>query len=200
MLPLNEGVLYILNWINKFSGPLVVAVAGGTASGKSYVTRAVTSIVPDSNVFSMDHYYLGRSKRNGDNFDEPSALDLPLFYDHLGMLKRGQGIRKPIYDFVISERVGVEEGFLPKRVIFVDGLFALSELLLPLIDLKVFVYALEPVRFIRRMDRDIRERGRTVEEVTARWSNTIKPMYDLHIEFQMDLADLVIDNNSYLPN
>lgn len=197
MLPVNEGVLYIQEWANRFLG-CVVAVAGGTASGKSYVVKQVSDRVPDSKVFSIDHYYLGRSRMQGDNFDEPSALDLGLFYEHLGMLRNGQRIRKPVYDFSVSERVGVED-YKPGRVVLVDGLFALHKNILPLVDLKVFVYAPEEVRFTRRLDRDIRERGRDIEEVSKRWSNTVKPMHDLHVEPQREIADLVINNDTYLP-
>ncbi|MBS3159625.1 uridine kinase [Candidatus Woesearchaeota archaeon] len=207
MLTTQEGINYLRGYLSTCDR-CILGVAGGSASGKSYLVDELHRVVNDSKILQMDDYYKGSSvilrekKIKGDsndvNFDEPSAIDIDLLVEHLSLLKNGLKIKKPIYNFKRHERCDAED-YEPSKVIFLDGLFALNPALIRFLDLKIFMYAPAFVRYIRRADRDFRERGRTSDEIKYRWTTTVEPMYKLHIASQKDIADLVLSNIDYLP-
>jgi uridine kinase len=168
----------------------VIGIAGGSGSGKTTFARAIEKALGpgQSAVLSQDHYYIDQSARfTGDgesvNFDHPEALDFPLLRDHLLALKAGRGIDVPVYEFATHKRLARTERFEPLPVILLDGTLILSqELIRPCLDLSFFVGCPEKVRFERRLERDVRERGRTPEGVRKQFERQVKPMHDLFVE------------------
>jgi uridine kinase len=194
---------------------LVVGVAGGSGSGKTTeVTNFLENKLHLKNVtISLDNYYRGKTWMeeqakigNEYNWDEPQALDLELLMEHLSALKRGEKIVVPEYDFTVSERkiLSPEEEkqreIDPEKldIIIVEGLFALNETLLGQIDFKTFVNASMETRLMRRMLRDIAERGRSPESVLSAFINTVEAMHQKYIQPTIENADIIL-NNKYNP-
>lgn len=180
---------------------IFIGIAGGTASGKTTVSKKLHNGTKDFgsvSILRMDDYYksfdeLSLEERKKINYDHPNSYDVDLFIDHLKKLKAGQAINKPIYDFVNHKRSDEIEVIFPADVIIIEGimLFAIPELL-PFYDIKVFVDTPNDIRFIRRLQRDINERGRTLESVITQYLTTVRPMHMQFVEPSKIHADLIV--------
>lgn len=167
--------------------PLIIGVAGGSGSGKTTVARTIhDALGVDGGFVDQDAYYrplarLTLEERRLVNFDHPDSLDLDLFRAHLATLARGAPIDKPVYDFAQHTRSAETVRIDPCEVVLVDGilLFADAELR-QLLDIRIFVDVADDVRFIRRLQRDLAERGRSVDMVIEQYLSTVRPM---HLEF-----------------
>ena len=154
-------------------------------------------------MISQDSYYkqndhLTYNERSNINFDHPNAIDFDLLIDHVKELKKGNSIDQPIYSFVTHNRVKDTLKTFPKKVVIIEGiLIYTNKTLRDLIDIKVFVHADSDERLIRRLRRDISERGRDLNEVLERYQSTLKPMHEEFIEPTKNFADLIIPNDSY---
>lgn len=174
-----------------------VGIAGGTGAGKTTLVRTLVERFGGS-VLDLDSYYVDRGslpaeERSRLNYDEPGAIDVDLLLDHLGRLHRGEPIAKPVYSFEHHTRVGAAP-LAPARLVVVEGLFTWCwEPVRRLLALKVFVDAPADVRIIRRLRRDVAERGRTMEHVLQQYLLTVRPMHDLYVEPCRRSADLVVD-------
>jgi uridine kinase len=182
------------------SHPLVVGIAGGTSSGKTTVTREITQALGESNIALLQHdsYYKDLSQFNGNqpheiNFDHPDAYDTKLLIEHLKELKRGTTIRQPVYSYVTYRRAEETKPVEPKRTIVVEGIMVFFEPeLRELIDVKVFVDTDDDERVLRRIRRDVLERGRTIESVMKQYIETVKPMHLEFVEPTKRWADVII--------
>lgn len=185
----------------------VIGVAGGSGSGKSTVTRQVIASVGASNaaVLMQDDYYLDESHKSFDercltNYDHPDAFDWPLMMQHLQALRSGQAIDMPQYDFANHIRSKNTVRVLPAAIIVVEGLFALFDPeLRKLMSLKVFVDTAPDVRFIRRLQRDIAERGRSAESVIEQYLQTVRPMHKQFIEPTKRNAHVILPHGANGP-
>lgn len=177
----------------------LVGVTGGTGAGKSAIVRAFVDRVGGT-VIDLDSYYKDRSgltpeERIGINYDEPAAFDVALLVAQVAQLARGQAVEKPVYAFATHTRVGVEV-IAPAPLVVVEGLFALWwEPLRSLLDVKVFVDAPPDLRLIRRIRRDIAERGRAVDQVVHQYLATVRPMHERYVEPTRVHADLIVAND-----
>jgi uridine kinase len=180
--------------------PFVIGVAGGTGSGKTTVVNAIARKVGEERLAILPHdaYYrdyvdLPKDVLDGKNFDHPDSLETDLLIRHVKALKAGAAVEAPIYDFKVHRRAPETRRIEPKRVIVVDGILIFAEQLLrPLFDVKIFVDTDADVRLIRRIRRDIAERGRTVESVVAQYEMTVRPMHLEFVEPSKRWADLII--------
>ena len=178
----------IVNQLLKNQGIVLVGIAGGTSSGKTYLARKL-----NYSIISIDDYYKGRNNMVNDNYDHPHALELNLLKKHLLLLKQNKSIKKPIYDFTTHLRKGYET-FRPSKVIVVEGIFALSNIFNAIFDVKVFVDAPRKTRLARRIERDERERGRTSNSVIEMFNSTVEPMHIKYVLPAKEHADIVIRN------
>ena len=184
---------------------LILGIAGGTGSGKTTVVRQILNELPgdEVTVISQDSYYkqndhLSYEERCRINFDHPHAIDFDLLIDHVKKLKHGNSVEQPVYSFVTHNRVKDTVITHPKSVVIFEGiLIYTNKELRDLMDIKVFVNADSDERLIRRMKRDIKERGRDLNEVLDRYQNTLKPMHQEFIEPTKNFADLIIPNDKY---
>jgi uridine kinase len=187
--------------------PFVIGVAGGSGSGKSTVTRQVlASIGPEmAAVVMQDDYYLDQShlspnERHKTNYDHPDAFDWPLMMQHVQALRRGEAIEMPEYDFALHNRSRKTIPLKPAPVIVIEGLFALYDAeLRKMMSLKIFVDTAPDVRFIRRLQRDIAERGRSTESVISQYLNTVRPMHKQFIEPTKREADVILPHGANGP-
>ncbi len=180
--------------------PLVIGVAGGSGSGKTtVVTRIIESLGPDEvNVIEHDRYYrhhpeLRLEERAALNHDHPNALETELMVRHLDTLRAGGTVQVPVYDFTRHARLDRTDLMQPRRAIIVEGILILADKALrDLMDVKVFVDTDDDTRFIRRLRRDISERGRTVESVIEQYMATVKPMHLEFVEPSKRYADIIV--------
>jgi len=180
--------------------PLVIGLAGGTGSGKTTVAEAIVDAAGADNVtiLPQDAYYLAQADippaaRAMINYDEPSAFDNDLLVEHVDTLVQGRPIERPVYDFERDDRSPQTVTLKPAPVLVVEGILVLHEpTLRDRFTLKVFVDAPPDERFIRRLERDVRERGRRAESVIAQYRRSVKPMHDLFVEPTKQHADLII--------
>lgn len=183
--------------------PVFIAVAGGSSSGKTTVVNKITANVQGYPVVVMKHddYYKDQShmtmeERRNVNYDHPFALDNDLFYEHLKRLMSGQAIEKPTYDFVQLTRATQTEVIHPAKIIIIEGILVLEDARIrELADIKIFVEADDDLRFIRRLQRDIKERGRTIESVVSQYLQTVKPMHYAFVKPTKRYADIIIPND-----
>lgn len=184
--------------------PYVMLVAGGSASGKSTVVDEVLKRagLEDVIIIKQDDYYhdqkdIPLDKRRLMNYDHPSSLDNTLLKAHLETLLQFQSIEKPTYDFVNHTRSSTTQKIEPKNIIIVEGILVLhDEAIRSLSDLNIYVELDDDTRFIRRMLRDINERGRTLENIIEQYQSTVKPMYHAFIRPTKRYADILIPNDS----
>ena len=184
---------------------LVLGIAGGTGSGKTTVVKQILNELPSAEVtvISQDSYYrqndhLTYQERCNINFDHPNAIDFDLLIHHIKELKMGNHIEQPIYSFVTHNRIKDKLKTFPKKVVIIEGILIFTNKeLRNLIDIKVFVHADSDERLIRRLRRDIDERGRDINEVLKRYQSTLKPMHQEFIEPTKNFADLIIPNDTY---
>lgn len=179
----------------------IIGIAGGTASGKTTVASKVyeeTKKMGSVAMIKIDDYYkcldhLPIEERRKTNFDHPDAYDVSLLLKQLNDLKNGLEIEKPTYDFSINTRSKITEKVKPSNVIIVEGImtFAIPELR-DLFDIKIFVDTPDDIRFIRRLTRDIKERGRTLDSVINQYTQTVRPMHLTFVEPSKRYADIII--------
>ena len=180
--------------------PVTIGVAGGSGSGKTTVARVLLDRIGADNIAYIPHdsYYRDLSELPGDqraaiNFDHPDSLDTDLFIKHIRMLQAYQSIPMPVYDFEIDRRLEEVQTVKPRPVILVEGILIFVEARLrDLFDVRIFVDTDDDVRFIRRLQRDILERGRTVESVIQQWMQTVRPMHLEFVEPSKRYAHLII--------
>lgn len=183
--------------------PLLILVAGGSASGKSTVVQEILDRagLDDVLIIKHDDYYHDQSDlplnvRFQTNYDHPSSLDNGLLYTHLQQLLRGEAIDKPVYDFVNHTRSDVIEHVKSKPIIIVEGILILeNERIRELSDMNLFVELDDDTRFIRRMLRDMKERGRTLDSIIMQYEKTVKPMFHKYIKPTKRFADVIIPND-----
>ena len=181
--------------------PILIGIAGGSASGKSSIAQRLKeefSLTNSVVIIRQDDYYkdqthLSMEERVKTNYDHPFAFDNDLLIKHLHELMEGRSIEKPIYDYTVHNRSEVTETVKPCDVIVLEGLFVLeSEKLRELLDMKIFVDTDADIRFIRRMVRDVKERGRSLDSVVSQYTTTVRVMHDLFIEPSKRYANLII--------
>jgi len=185
---------------------LVIGIAGGTGSGKTTLAHAVQQQLGDSRsmIVSQDAYYKDRrdvavEQRMEINYDHPDALDLPLLAEHLRALKSDVNVVVPRYDFTTHTRKHAGVLTSPKPVVIVEGILLFSEPLVRAVcDLMVFVDTADDVRFVRRLTRDMAERGRTAESVVEQYLETVRPMHRQFVSGGEKYADLVISGEAPL--
>ena len=179
---------------------MIIGICGGTGSGKTTIARKVMEAVGRKNVILLeqDSYYrnledMPLDERRQTNFDHPDSIDSEMLMNHLKRLKGANSIEMPIYDFKTHTRRRETEHLEPKPVVIVEGILIFSEArVLSLLDVRVFVDTPDDIRFIRRLQRDIIERGRTVESVIAQYHATVRPMHFEFVEPSKRHADLII--------
>ena len=184
---------------------LIIGIAGGTGSGKTTVVNQIVKQLPTDEVcvISQDSYYkatdnLSYEERTKINFDHPRAIDFQLLIKHLKDLKKGKTVNQPVYSFVTHNRTKDIFKTHPRKVVIVEGILIFnSEELRDLFDIKIFVHAETDERLIRRVRRDITDRGRDIDEVLNRYQNTLKPMHQQFIEPTKNFADIIIPNDRY---
>ncbi|OYU84482.1 MAG: uridine kinase [Flavobacterium sp. BFFFF2] len=184
---------------------LIIGIAGGTGSGKTTVVHQIMNELPETEVgiISQDSYYketqnLSFDERALINFDHPRAIDFDLMVEHLIDLKEGKTIEQPVYSFVTHNRTQDTIVTHPRKVMIVEGILIFThQVLREMFDVKIFVHADSDERLIRRLKRDISERGRDMEEVLNRYQSTLKPMHQQFIEPTKAFADIIIPNDKY---
>lgn len=179
----------------------VIGVAGGTGSGKSTFTDRIKDAYPNQvTVLYYDNYYKSRDnipfeERKKLNFDHPDALETDLLIEHIKLLKRGEAIDVPIYDFTQHTRTNEKIHIEPRPILIVEGILTLQNVeLVDLMDIKIFVEADADERILRRAIRDVKERGRDLEGVAEQYLQTVKPMHYLYVEPTKSIADIVINS------
>lgn len=185
------------------NGVRIVGIAGGSGSGKTTIVTRVTEIVRDYALVPQDNYY--RSVEHvtnqfitGFNFDHPDAFDNDLLWEHLQALKAATPIRMPQYDFVHNRRTNETVLVEPRRLVILEGIMIFfDKRIRDLIDLKLYVDTPDDIRFIRRLKRDISERGRTVDSVIEQYIKVVRPGHYEFVEPTKAYADLVIPEGGF---
>ena len=184
---------------------MIIGISGGTGSGKTTVAQKIIAPVGDGNVvyLQQDSYYrnLGDMPidlRHRVNYDHPDAFDTDLLINHLAALRAGEGIEQPIYDYPTHSRRSETIHVQPKPVIIVEGILVfVNPQMRGLMDLKIFVDTDADIRFIRRLDRDVHERGRSVESVIKQYTTTVRPMHLQFVEPSKRYADVIIPEGGF---
>lgn len=184
--------------------PIIIGIAGGTGSGKSTLANNIKKEFANNiTMLSHDFYYKNHEELSFDerrklNFDHPKAFDTYLLIEHLNKLKNGESIQRPNYSFVnhLREKDTVE--VVPKKVIIVEGILIFeNKELRNMMDIKIFVDTDADIRFIRRLTRDVRDRGRTLESVIDQYKTTVKPMHEEFVEPSKKHADIIVPEGGY---
>lgn len=184
--------------------PLIIGVVGGSGSGKTTVSRAIldatglgTAFI-DADAYYKDLAHLTLDERKQVNFDHPDALDNDLLVAHLHQLSQGQAIDKPTYDYAAHTRAQATVRIEPSEIVVVDGILLFTDpRLLALFDIKIFVDVSDDIRFIRRMQRDISERGRSVQDVVRQYLGTVRPMHLEFVEPSKRHADVILPEGGH---
>ncbi|MFZ0213123.1 MAG: uridine kinase [Candidatus Acidiferrales bacterium] len=185
--------------------PFVIGICGGTGSGKTTITNRLSQALSGSGVLVLqqDHYYrdlhhLTPEERSQQNFDHPNAIDTQLFIAHVRQLREGRPIDRPVYDFTQHRRLSETVRLESRPAILVEGILIFeNEALRNLMDLKIFVDTDADVRLIRRLVRDIRDRGRTLESVVEQYQKTVRPMHLEFVEPSKRHADVIIPEGGH---
>jgi uridine kinase len=180
--------------------PLVIGVAGGSGSGKTTVVRRIVDALDDARVTVLEHdrYYRDRNdlrleERAALNYDHPDSLETDLLVRHVHELRAGRAVEAPVYDFARHARMAETVTITPRRALIVEGILIYTDpALRKLMDVKVYVDTDDDTRFIRRLRRDISERGRTVESVIDQYMSTVKPMHLEFVEPSKRYADIIV--------
>jgi len=176
----------------------IIGISGGSGSGKTTIVRQIAQIVPDFVCIAQDSYYKSAEYMDNQNitafnFDHPSAFDTDLMVEHLRALKRGETIHVPVYDFVRHRRSEQTVEVAPRSLVLFEGIMVFVDpRVRDLLDLKLYVDTPDDIRFIRRLQRDIKERGRTVESVIRQYLEVVRPGHLEFIEPTKAYADLII--------
>jgi uridine kinase len=181
-------------------GTFVIGVAGGSGSGKTTVVRRIVDSLGSDHVTLLQHdrYYRDRNdlrleERAALNYDHPDSLETDLLVRHVSDLKRGKAVDVPTYDFARYARLAETENVQPRRALIVEGILIFADAALrDLMDIKVFVDTDSDTRFIRRLQRDVAERGRTMESVIDQYQTTVKPMHLEFVEPSKRYADVIV--------
>lgn len=179
---------------------MIIGICGGTGSGKTTIARAIVDSVGAQNVIliEQDSYYrnladMPLDERHQANFDHPDAIDSDMLVNHIERLKQGEPIEMPVYDMVTHTRHDHTETLMPKPVVIVEGILIFAEpRILALLDMRVFVDTPDDVRLMRRLRRDITERGRTIERTLEQYERTIRPMHFEFVEPSKRNADIIV--------
>ncbi|MBQ9328403.1 MAG: uridine kinase [Solobacterium sp.] len=185
--------------------PILIGIAGGSASGKTSIAETIRDTFSDTRsvlIIRQDDYYKDQSslkmeERVKTNYDHPFAFDNELLISHLKSLLAGVAVDKPTYDFKVHNRSEITEHLEPADVILLEGLFVLEdERLRDLEHIKVFVDTEADIRFIRRLVRDIKERGRELDNIVEQYTNTVRVMHNMFIEPSKRYADIIIPDGA----
>ena len=178
---------------------LVIGIAGGTGSGKTtLMDNLIAKFKDDVTILSHDNYYkrhdeLTYEQRCLLNYDEPAALETDLMARHLKLLRQGQTIDCPVYDFTVHNRSDKTIPIVPKKVIIVEGILIFeNQPLRDLMDIRIFVDTDADVRLCRRIKRDVQQRGRTLESVLTQYQDTVKPMHEMYVEPSKKYANIIV--------
>ena len=178
---------------------LVIGIAGGSGSGKTTLLKnLLTKFGENATVISHDNYYrrhdeLTYEERCELNYDEPAAFETDLMVQQLNLLRRGQAIDCPVYDFTVHNRSNETVRIYPSKVILVEGILIFENpQLRELMDIRIFVDADADIRLCRRIKRDVNKRGRSLESVLLQYQQTVKPMHELYVEPSKKYANLVV--------
>lgn len=185
--------------------PVIIGIAGGSGSGKTTIAESVVAAVGADTVSLIQHdaYYrdlphLSLEERSRVNYDHPDSLETELLIEHINMLRAGREIARPVYDFTIHRRTVETVPVRPEPVVVIEGILVLSEReLRDLMDLRIYVDADSDLRFMRRLQRDIVERKRTLESVIAQYQQTVRPMHLQFVEPSKRYADIIVPNGGY---
>ena len=181
----------------------IVGIAGGSGSGKTTIVNRITELVRDYALVAQDNYYRSAEHITNRtiteaNFDHPEAFDSELLYRHLSQLKAGETIRMPQYDFVHHRRLQSTVPVAPRRLVIFEGIMIYTDARIRnLIDLKLYVDTPDDIRFIRRLRRDITERGRTVDSVIQQYVEKVRPGHYEFVEPTKVFADLIIPEGGF---
>ena len=189
----------------KHPDPLVIGIAGGSGSGKTTVVQTILQRVGLDKIALLQHdsYYKDLSRLPATqhlevNFDHPNSLETELLIQHIAALRAGMAVEVPIYDFATDSRTSQTFTVHPKRVILVEGILIFTEpKLREMCDVKIFVDTDADLRFIRRLERDIHERGRTADSVIAQYQRTVRPMHLEFVEPSKRYADIIIPEGGF---
>ncbi len=184
---------------------MIIGICGGTGSGKTTITSRIIETLSEKNVIVLeqDNYYKGFpelpfAERVKVNFDHPDSMDTPLLAEHVRRLREGQSIERPTYDFANFRRVDETVRIEPRSAIIIEGILIFeNKVLRDLMDIKIFVDTDADLRFIRRLERDIRERGRTMEMVVQQYMATVRPMHMEFVEPSKRYADMIIPEGGH---
>jgi uridine kinase len=184
--------------------PLIIGVVGGSGSGKTTVSRAILDATGlgaafiDADAYYKDLGHLTLEERKQVNFDHPDALDNDLLIVHLQQLSQGIAIEKPTYDYAAHTRAEARVRVEPSEIVIVDGILLFTDpRLLALFDIKIFVDVADDIRFIRRMQRDMNERGRSVQDVVRQYMGTVRPMHLEFVEPSKRHADVILPEGGH---
>ncbi len=185
--------------------PIVIGIAGGSGSGKTTVVRRLIASLGDDKVSVLEHdrYYRDRGdlrleERAALNYDHPDSLETDLLVRHVQALRAGDAVQAPQYDFARHDRLDASETVPPRPAVIVEGILIFADAALrALMDVKVFVDADDDTRFIRRLQRDIAERGRTVQSVIDQYLGTVKPMHLEFVEPSKRYADIIVPQGGH---
>ena len=179
--------------------PIIIGIAGGTASGKSTFAKNIDLKYKDKlTILSHDYYYKNRSdltfeERTKINYDHPNAFDTDLLIEHLKLLKQGQSIEHPVYSYKTHLREDYTETSNPSRVIIVEGILIFeNKELRDLMDIKIFIDADADTRLSRRIVRDLETRGRSLDTILEQYFTTVKPMHEEFVEPSKKFADIIV--------
>ena len=185
---------------------MIIGIAGGTGSGKTTITdRLVEKFGGNVSVVHHDNYYKAHHNMPYEercllNYDHPDSFDTDMMIEHLRLLKSGKSVQCPVYDYSIHDRSEKTITIEPTRVIIVEGILIYAEpRLCDLMDVKIFVDTDADIRLSRRIMRDVKKRGRSVESVIEQWRDTVKPMYELYVEPTKKRADIIIPEGGKNP-
>ena len=184
---------------------LIIGIAGGTGCGKTTVVNQIINELPanEVGVISQDSYYNDLShlellERRKTNFDHPNSIDFKLLKEHLIKLKKGSAIEQPVYSFLECNRTDESVHTEPRKVMIVEGILIMTDAeIREMMDIKIFVHADSDERLIRRIKRDVNERGWNLDETLEKYQTILKPMHDQFIEPTKEYADIIIPNNKH---
>ncbi len=187
------------------TSPVIIGIAGGSGSGKTTVVRRLMASLGDEHVSVLEHdrYYRDRSdlrleERAALNYDHPDSLETDLLVEHVRRLQAGQAVHVPQYDFARHNRLETHDVVAPRTAIIVEGILIFADApLRALMDVKVFVDADDDTRFIRRLQRDVSERGRTVQSVIDQYLGSVKPMHLEFVEPSKRYADIIVPQGGH---